>query len=317
VPASKSANSSSSSSASATSAATSAAKTPLEKAHTFTISLLRDLKNIENRAFAVIDSTSRGKELSSVLKRLLYREGSWLQWKASSCPAFERKPIAITPPPSLLPILNANASSSSSSSSSSLSSSSSSSSSSKKQAVAELPSYNFGKTFDEAVTNARGLAEQIPSYASHIELYLDAEDPEAGIDDEYHPKHDVLYSWRARRLMAAQALPAFAFMKDGNISNGLAFINKDGARGGSHDIYSLIGVPKLAPVKIEVKKEEEAKPMEVEGEEETRGETKSDEVEEKAEAEGCEEETVEDAAEMAVDEAKGENAEEDAEEGEA
>ena len=32
------------------------------------------------------------------------------------------------------------------------------------------------------------LVEKVPSYEAHLKAYIEAEDPENGIDDEYHPK---------------------------------------------------------------------------------------------------------------------------------
>ncbi len=36
--------------------------------------------------------------------------------------------------------------------------------------------------------------------------------------DEFHPKHDTVYCWRARRLMAANKLSVFEDMAEGNIA---------------------------------------------------------------------------------------------------
>lgn len=49
----------------------------------------------------------------------------------------------------------------------------------------------------------------IPSLESHLEDYVDALDPEAGIEAEYHPRNDKLYCWRSLRLLGRQHLDYF------------------------------------------------------------------------------------------------------------
>ena len=47
----------------------------------------------------------------------------------------------------------------------------------------------------------------IPTLEEHLEPYVEALDPESGIEDEYHPKNDSLFTWRAMRLYAKHQLP--------------------------------------------------------------------------------------------------------------
>ena len=42
--------------------------------------------------------------------------------------------------------------------------------------------------------------QHVPSLETHLEPYVEALDPESGIEAEYHPKNDSIYSWRAMRL---------------------------------------------------------------------------------------------------------------------
>ena len=42
--------------------------------------------------------------------------------------------------------------------------------------------------------------------------YEAAQDPENDIEDEYHPKHDKVYCWRALRLIVGNHLAWFAEM---------------------------------------------------------------------------------------------------------
>ena len=60
----------------------------------------------------------------------------------------------------------------------------------------------------------------IPSIEEHMEDYVEALDPEAGIEAEYHPKNQLLWSWRARRLWMKEHLPEFAEIRtDGEMEN--------------------------------------------------------------------------------------------------
>jgi len=47
---------------------------------------------------------------------------------------------------------------------------------------------------------------KLPTLEEHLEPYVDALDPESGIEDEYHPKNDSLFTWRAMRLYAKHQL---------------------------------------------------------------------------------------------------------------
>ena len=60
---------------------------------------------------------------------------------------------------------------------------------------------------DDLVKTAQELAKIVPTLEQHLEPYVEALDPEAGIEDEYHPKNDALFTWRAMRLYAKHQLP--------------------------------------------------------------------------------------------------------------
>jgi THO complex subunit 1 len=49
----------------------------------------------------------------------------------------------------------------------------------------------------------------VPSPRDYIEDYVEALDPDAGIEAEYHPRNNALYTWRALRLMARDHLEGF------------------------------------------------------------------------------------------------------------
>ena len=60
---------------------------------------------------------------------------------------------------------------------------------------------------DELATISKSMVEAVPTLDQHLEPYVDALDPDAGIEAEYHPKNDPIFSWRAMRLYTKHQLP--------------------------------------------------------------------------------------------------------------
>jgi THO complex subunit 1 len=60
---------------------------------------------------------------------------------------------------------------------------------------------------DELIKISQELGQAAPTLEKHLEDYVDALDPEAGIEDAYHPKNDAMFTWRAMRLYAKHQLP--------------------------------------------------------------------------------------------------------------
>ncbi len=60
---------------------------------------------------------------------------------------------------------------------------------------------------DDLVKICQEMKRSIPTLEEHMEPYVDALDPESGIEAEYHPGSDTLFAWRAMRLFAKQQLP--------------------------------------------------------------------------------------------------------------
>lgn len=60
---------------------------------------------------------------------------------------------------------------------------------------------------DELATISKSMVEAVPTLDQHLESYVDALDPDAGIEAEYHPKNDPIFSWRAMRLYTKHQLP--------------------------------------------------------------------------------------------------------------
>jgi THO complex subunit 1 len=53
------------------------------------------------------------------------------------------------------------------------------------------------------------LRSVVPTVEEHLADYVEALDPESGIEPEYHPKNDKLFAWRALRLLSVDHLGQF------------------------------------------------------------------------------------------------------------
>lgn len=60
---------------------------------------------------------------------------------------------------------------------------------------------------NDRIAYSKEMHGKLPTLKEHLEPYVEALDPESGIEDEYHPKHDSLFTWRAMRLFAKNQLP--------------------------------------------------------------------------------------------------------------
>ena len=158
------------------------------------------LNALEQRLFSLCLATPYGKEFNGLIRRMLQREGNWLTWKANSCPEFEKNEQKID----LAAIV----------------ASYESKANVKKYVEPEPKTYVVTLAPDDIKAVAKSIFTA-PDFDEYIKSYEEADDPENGIEEEYHPKHDALYCWRARRLMAERHLSVFANMLDGNIGRGL------------------------------------------------------------------------------------------------
>jgi THO complex subunit 1 len=61
---------------------------------------------------------------------------------------------------------------------------------------------SFNWVGSDLASVAQKLKSAVPSERDHLEEYVEALDPESGIEDEYHPKFVPAFCWRALRLMA-------------------------------------------------------------------------------------------------------------------
>lgn len=155
------------------------------------------LNSLETRLFQLLHVTPYGKEFDSLIRRMLQREGNWLTWKTMSCPEFEKREVKID--------INNNTNASSES------------------VPAKIKDYKVALLQDDVQATAKNIFTS-PDFWEYIDEYEQAEDPEQGIEEQYHPKHNPLYCWRGRRLMSERYLKVFADMLDGNIGRGLKSI---------------------------------------------------------------------------------------------
>ena len=170
------------------------------------------LNSLDKRLFDLALATPYGKEFDGLIRKMLQREGNWLTWKALSCPEFEKKEKQID-------VSNNN-------------------SSVKTPTPITTKEYSVTIAQDDVTATAKTLFTS-PDFWEYIESYELADDPEQGIEDQYHPKHNPLFCWRGRRLMADRYLKVFSNMLDGNIGRGLKSIkginnDGDGDNDGNH-----------------------------------------------------------------------------------
>ena len=163
----------------------------------------------------LVEDTPNGNRLAETVRQALYREGFWRNWKSQSCPPFstltnnsdDRDILELTWPRTC-----------------DLDSSTLAGAVPRSWFVDRNQlsgSFAWSQGDLEVKKIAQSLAKEVPTYKAHIEAFLEADDPEAGIEDEYHPKHDALYCWRARKLVAHNNLRAIEAMPDGDLRKGV------------------------------------------------------------------------------------------------
>ncbi|CAM9154644.1 unnamed protein product, partial [Ectocarpus fasciculatus] len=157
---------------------------------------LSTIKQLEKRIYSILQKTPpNGIHFVKSLKSLLDREQHWSMWKKKGCTPFEKEAKEEQVAPSV--------------------------SRKRKRAAADSagnaaggPSFLFQFDSTALSSTLQTISNKIPSFDAHMESYIDAEDPDAGIEEAYHPKNDKVYCWRARRLLANKKLAAFEDMAD-------------------------------------------------------------------------------------------------------
>ena len=94
--------------------------------------------------------------------------------------------------------------------------------------AADLYSYRLDVQKD-LPSVARKMVECVPPLSTFLEEYVEALDPENGIEAEYHPRNDKPFAWRAMRLLARDHLGSFGGVrrKDGDFERVVRSIWKE------------------------------------------------------------------------------------------
>jgi hypothetical protein len=165
--------------------------------------LASQLRNMEDRCFRIVTAGPHGTRLAALLRRVLFRELKWGYWKQDQCPSLTRE-SAIFSVSGELDAPNV-------------------SNSDSQPNPSRDTAYIFPKELSVVRELLHALYETVPSYDSYLEAFLDAEDPDNGIEDEYHPRHDKVYCWRAARLLAERCVGSFSKMHTGDLRDGLKY----------------------------------------------------------------------------------------------
>lgn len=152
------------------------------------------LAGIEKRLGGLLDETPpNGAEYLGMLTHVLEREVAWKSWKSAKCAAYERFPAKAA----------AHAAADEGRSSPSLSGRPI-----KKRRRNEPSQASLVESLKQKPINLDtetiGGKLAVPQLKDHMERYVEAEDPENGIEEAYHPKHEKLYCWQATRLIMTQ-----------------------------------------------------------------------------------------------------------------
>lgn len=174
------------------------------------VGYLKDITFLHNQAKNILESIpgSHSSDLVAVIHRVLEREENWIRWKSTGSNPFEKtdKISVVGMKRKADEILSA-----------------ASAQESKKEMRRMLPPKAY--SFDCSDSNIKRVASQWEHSETHfadkIQEYIDADDPDCGIDDEYHPKHNHLYCWRTRRMLAERDFSTFEVMLDGDVGKGL------------------------------------------------------------------------------------------------
>ncbi len=188
-----------------------------------------DLERIEAKASEILKSTPpNGESHYLTLKWVLQeRETIWKTWKKEKCQAKieqhyevseskenseadDREELAKKRRELMGGSLGANGSSTTESSSLS--------------SLADLYSYKIDVKTELPDISMSIMKKHKPDTFDFLEDYVEALDPEAGIEEEYHPKNDKLFAWRAMRLLNEKHVGSLGIDHNGhamiNLHNG-------------------------------------------------------------------------------------------------
>jgi THO complex subunit 1 len=116
----------------------------------------------------------------------------------------------------------------------------------------------------------------VPTLESHFEDFVEALDPDSGIEAEYHPKNDRVFCWRALRLLSNDHLEVFATLRaNGDLEPAIRQIYKE---------EKGVDIPGECHKDVPEEEEEEEEEVVEEVEEEVEQEEATEETEEVPEA---------------------------------
>lgn len=163
---------------------------------TLSNTLLTNLSTIDKRASELMRQIPPNGEIH--LKNMQWilsdRESIWKQWKKSKC----NPPIEKYSGQKITPAMKRRRATTSSDISSKI----------------KLFSYKIDVKNDLPKMSQKMKETHLPQLDKFLEDYVEALDPEAGIEDEYHPRNDKLFVWRAMRLLSHKYVGSFGQNKD-------------------------------------------------------------------------------------------------------
>ena len=174
-------------------------------------------KNFKARALKVRDrvmtamenSPPNGKHHAMLVKNMSNHEHTfWIPWKKDGCPPIEK---VLEPPPkmtkrepwqrpNLEKLREADI---------------------QRDAKRKKKPYDHDKLedlLDAIEADVVRLQKDIPTLGDHLQRWIDADDPENAIEEEFHPKHDQLYCFQARRLILRERPFWFQHMPTGDLA---------------------------------------------------------------------------------------------------
>ncbi|GMH76019.1 hypothetical protein TrST_g9426 [Triparma strigata] len=129
---------------------------------------VKDTKRLVDRVERLLKlAPPNGMEILRLVK--MGRESRWEDWKGTGCKAFERDPVEEEKPAKR-----------------------------RKRLPAPMKEYSEGGWAGEDALRMKG--EKPSDFVEFVDDFIEARDPEAGIEDEYNPKNDSVFCWRAQRL---------------------------------------------------------------------------------------------------------------------
>ena len=151
----------------------------------------KELKTYLKRTFRLLGQAGMdGKTFRSTCKDIVSREEFWIQWKEEKCRPYTRPPVEEINEEEIQQLQKGGGN---------------------KKRMIEMQLKNNREKFakvaedyqptDNLTCLSDGSNFHIPPLDEFLQPFRDAEDPEEGIEEEYHPKNQPVYCWRGFRLL--------------------------------------------------------------------------------------------------------------------